>query len=278
MKLTVIVSRFRPPSPTPSSSYAILLCGVIIASAIISAGLSARPLAVAGYPDYSLAWIYIWPRLLDLENQGVAISGISSSWLVVHFGLALTIWALLLGIAISERSVVALGLLCGPAIMLLVLSIAAAAALAFQLIGYFYPAALCGACVVLADVPRQTLPLLALVVLMIGQRSPRFIGAVDRYALYQDKRFLFTAAEIDRLADQIGSLAVEIDVPDVLPGILLLVEFGRRNLDLQWSDRTWTILFRYRGWPPQKLPEKARLVLRQIDPVIIDHFQLEHSP
>jgi hypothetical protein len=163
-------------------------------------------------------------------------------------------------------------------VLLLVLSITGANALAFQLIGYFYPAALCGACVVLADVPRRTLPLLALVVLVTGQRLPRFIGAVDRYALHQDKRFLFTAAEIDQLANQIGSQTVEIDVPDVLPGILLLVELGRRNLDLQWSDRTWNVLLRYRGWPPPKLTEKARLVLRQTDPVITDHFQLEHRP
>jgi hypothetical protein len=258
-------------------STAILLCGVVVALPVIATGLSARPLA-GGYPDYSLSWMYVWPRLLDLESQGAAISGISPFWLLAHFVLALTIWALLLGTAIVIRSIVAVGLLGGPAVLLLVLSITGANALAFQLIGYFYPAALCGACVVLADVPRRTLPLLALVVLVTGQRLPRFIGAVDRYALHQDKRFLFTAAEIDQLANQIGSQTVEIDVPDVLPGILLLVELGRRNLDLQWSDRTWNVLLRYRGWPPPKLTEKARLVLRQTDPVITDHFQLEHRP
>ncbi|MCU1340523.1 MAG: hypothetical protein JWO19_6104, partial [Bryobacterales bacterium] len=256
-------------------SNAILLCGVVTASPIIAAGLSARPLAVAGYPDYSLSWMYVWPRLLDLENQGVAVSGISSSWLVVHFGLALTIWALLLGIAISVRSVVAMGLLGGPAVMLLVLSITGATALAFQLIGYFYPAVLCGACVLLADVPRRTLPVLALVVLMIGQRLPRFAGAVDRYALHQNQRYVFTAAETDRIAGHIGAQAVEIDVPDVLPAIFLLVELGRRKLNLQYSDQTWNTLFRYRGWTPSVQKTRAELVLRQTDPMTADHFKIE---
>jgi hypothetical protein len=254
---------------------AILLCGVAIASPVISAGLSARPLAAAGYPDYSLAWIYVWPRLLDLENQGVAISGISPVWLPTHFLLALIIWALLLGIAIVIRSTIAVGLLGGPAVLLMVLSIIGADALAFQLIGYFYPVALCGASVVLADVPRRAVLVLALVVLMIGQRLPRFAGAVDRYALHQNQRYVFTAAETERIGDRIGARAVEIDVPEILPAIFLLVELGRRNLNLQYSDRTWNMLFRYRGWAPPVQPTKPELVLRQSDPTAADHFVIE---
>jgi hypothetical protein len=256
-------------------SKAILLCGLVSSSPIIAAGLSARPLAVAGYPDYSLSWMYIWPRLLDLENQGVAISSIPPFWLLTNFFLALIIWALLLGVAVFIRSYVAVGLLGGPAVLLLVLSISRGNALAFQLIGYFYPAALCGTCIILANAPRRTLLVFGLVLSMIGQRIPRLIGAIDRYALHQDKRYLFTATEIDRLADQIGRQRVEIDVPDVLPGLLLMVELGRRNLDLQWSDRAWSVLSH--GWAAPKSSGKAELVLRQTDPVIIDHFQLEHS-
>lgn len=261
-----------------SVSKAILLCGVVCSSPVIAAGLSARPFPVADYyPDWSLSWIYIWPRVLDLENQGVPISGLPTSWVVANFVLALTIWAVLLGIALFVRNHVAIGLLGGPAILLLVLSITGTSALAFQLIGYFYPAALCGACVLVADVPQRTMYVLGLLVLMIGLRLPRSIGAIDRYALHQDRRSLFTAQEIKRLADQIDSQAVEIDVPDPVPAIVLLVELGRRKLDLQFSERTWNVLFRYRGWAPPNHLEKAPLKVQQINPVISEHFRIERS-
>ena len=256
-------------------SNAILLCGVVVASPIIASGLLSRPIT-NGYPDYHLTWSYIYPRLIDLENQGVTISGISSSWLIAQVSLALAIWAVLLGIAIFTHSTIAVGLLCGPAVLLLLLTVTNAKPLAFQLIGYFYPVVLCGACVILADLPRLSVGVLALVILTVGQRLPRFVGAVDRYVVHQDQRYLFSAAEIDRLVDQIGSQAVEIDVPDPESGILLLVELGRRNLDLQFSDRTWDMLLRYRGWMQPIRPEKAALVLHPIYPVAADHFGLDH--
>lgn len=259
-----------------SVSKAILLCGVVCSAPIIASGLSARPLAL-GYPDWFLSWIYIWPRLLDLENQGVVLSGLPTSWLVANCILALTIWAVLLAVALLTRKYVAIGLLGGPAILLAVLWISGASAVAFQLIGYFYPAALCGACALVADVPRRTMQLLGLVVLMIAQHLPRSIGAIDRYALHQDKRFLFTAQEIERLADEIDSQAVEIDVPDVLPAIILLVELGRRNLDLQFSERAWNVLFRYRGWAPPNYIESAPLKVQQINPGLSEHFRIEKT-
>jgi hypothetical protein len=110
---------------------------------------------------------------------------------------------------------------------------------------------------------------------MIGQRLPRLAGAVDRYALHQNQRYVFTAAEIDRIASHIGAQAVEIDVPDVLPAIFLLVELARRKLNLQYSEQTWNTLFRYRGWTPPVQQTRAELVLRQTDPTATDHFEIE---
>jgi len=233
----------------PQILTAIFLFGLVSAMPLIASGVLARLLA-GGYPDYKLPWSYIVPRILDLENQGIALSGVSPAWLQAQVAVAVAAWAGLLALAVHCRNVSATGLLGGPAVLLIGFMAAGASAAAFQLIGYFYPVVICGAMALVADGRAARTIAFALAMLTIAQRVPRFIGAADRYALRQYEPNLFSAAEIDRLVKEIGSQTVQIDVgAPTQPAILLLIELGRRHLDLQWSRRGWDAILHYRHWP-----------------------------
>jgi hypothetical protein len=229
-------------------STAAFLCGLVAAMPLIASGVLARPLNI-GFPDYKLPWSYIVPRILDLESQGVALSGLSPAWLQAQVAVALAAWSGLLALAVHCRNACATGLLGGSAILLIGTMATGAGGVAFQLIGYFYPAVICGAVALVADGRTARAIALAVAVLTIAQRVPRFIGATDRYAFHQNEQYRFSASEIDRLADEIGSQTVQIDVDVPPPAILLLIELGARQLGLQWSQRGWDTVLGYRGWP-----------------------------
>jgi hypothetical protein len=151
---------------------------------------------------------------------------------------------------------------------------AGANALAFQLIAYFYPAVLCGAFTLAGDARSARAFALALALVTIAQRLPRFVGAVDRYALHQNPQLVFGAAEVERLTQEIGAQPVRIDVAMLQPGILLLVELGRRHVDLQWSPQAWDTVLHYRGWPLPPQPTPPAFILRVTDGGMLNHFEL----
>jgi hypothetical protein len=256
-------------------STAIILCVLVSAMPLLASGVIARPLA-GGYPDYKLPWSYIIPRILDLENQGVALSGLSPAWVQAQVVVAIAAWTALLALAVHYRNVCATALLGGPAILLLGIIAVGAGAVAFQLIGFFYPAIICGALVLVADGRGVRTITMTLAVLTIAQRVPRFVGATDRYALHQYEPNLFSAAEVDRLVGEIGSQSVQIDVGVIQPAILLLIELGRHHLDLQWSERGWDTVLHYRHWPLPVWAKPPTVTLRLAnDGSVSKHFSFE---
>lgn len=255
-------------------SAAAILCSLVAFVPLVSSGVIARPLA-GGYPDYNLSWSYILPRILDLENQGVALSRLSPMWLQAQVVITAAAWIALFAIAVRCRNVLATGILGGSAILLIGTLSAGAGAIAFQLIGFFYPAILCGALALAINVRVLRTISLSIAFLLIAQRIPRFAGATERFAWHQSEESLFSAAEMDTLASEIGLQTVRIDVGVPQPAILLLIELGRRKLNLEWSQRGWDTILRYRHWslPAEKTSPDLTLTLRS-NGTRYNHFEI----
>jgi len=227
---------------------------------VISSGIQARPNAFVT-PDYGVSLWYALPRMLDLENQGIWISGFSEITVQLFVGLHLLIWAILIGIAFTWRDFRAIGFLAGPAVLAIMLVVLGRRAVSFQLIGYFYPAFVCGAASLFVSRPTGGRNIVALLLLLATlERVPRLLGSVQRYAIQgPSSQKSFTEAEIDRVAADIAQGITLIDVVSPQPAIILLIELGRRNLDLQWSAQAWDTILHYRGWAapvPTKPPSK----------------------
>lgn len=259
-------------------SQAIYVCAFVSAIPFLASGVPSRLHAI-GFPDYNLPWSYIVPRILDLENQGIALSGIGPTNLHIQVALAFAAWVVLLGFAIYCRNALATGLLGGAAILLIGISSANAGAVAFQLIGFFYPVVLCGALALVADSRAAGSIVLTIAVATILQRLPRFIGSTERYALHQSDANVFSQEEMDRLVKDVNSQVVQIDVDVRQPGILLLNEFGRRNVDVQWSARGWDTILHYRFWPLPSWSKQPTMTLRLVNGGgTRNHFALEQVP
>jgi hypothetical protein len=120
---------------------AIIVLALIVP--VINSGMLARP-GNLGFPDWQVTWPYIIPRILDLENQGAQVTRLSANWLWILTFLCLASWAAVIAVAIFVRNICDLAFTLGPALLLMLLFAVGAGATSFQMIGYFYPAALCG--------------------------------------------------------------------------------------------------------------------------------------
>lgn len=142
------------------------------------------------------------------------------------------------------------------------------------MIGYFYPALLCGAIYLVKDVSRHAIGLVAMVVIAIGLRQPRFVGDIERYVAIGNSASRYTQAEADKLATDIGNDVIEIDVTQPQPAIFLLVEVGRRKPHLTWSAAGWKTVFGYRDWAPVP-PTGATQILTLLPHLTMrSHFSL----
>lgn len=223
---------------------------------VATSGVLSRPTSAPSFPDWGVRWPYVLPRILDMENQGAAVSGLSQTHLWALVALSLLIAVALLGVAITRRNADAVGLIVGPSLLLATLCALDATAVAFQLIGTFYPLTLCAA-VKLIDAEDLALQrpqpvaygLLAILIVLIGMRVPRMVGAIDRYAVKPPVAARYSASEIDRISRTIGSATVRADANTNQCGLVQLVELGRRNISVQWTERAWKLLFAYRPWP-----------------------------
>lgn len=249
-----------------------IVLGLLVAVATLTTGFASRP-ASFGYPDFNVDWPYIWPRVMDFENQGVAVSGLSESQVVALcfvFGLTLLLG---LGLAVWRGLSVAVALIGGPSLLLASLFALNARATAFQLIGVAYPLALCAFAVVIESAsPRPTWKTIrhAVVVWVAGllfavltlSHLPKFAGSLQRYAGPNAPDLVrFNLAEMDTISTLIGASTVEVDVTQTQAAIMALVEFGRRGIVIQWSPRAWTTVLGYRPWPPPSYATPAMLCL-----------------
>ncbi|MBI5132495.1 MAG: hypothetical protein HZA66_23900 [Rhodopseudomonas palustris] len=257
-------------------SLMLLSLGVLIA--VAASGVIARPLAL-GYSNYDLTWTYVFARAADLEHQGARLSLFTEAQLLQLTWLMGAIWVALLVAAIVQRNAEATALIAGPMLLLLVLYLAGARSMVFQMIGTFYPLGLVGLISVAEtawlqpNAPRwrtraAAVGGAALAALVIAAHLPRFIGALDRFeGPNTPVKYQFTKQEIDGLAKAIGSDPAMIDVVEAPQfGLALVVGLGP-DVPLQWSDKAWQYFSGCKVGvdscahrPPEPKPAKYRIV------------------
>jgi hypothetical protein len=224
-------------------------------------------------------WEDVRPTLLDLEQGHAPIGMLGRDLLNGVILLARVIWLALIVIAVYRRDPAALALTLAPLLLLTLLNALPspfARWLVAQLPGTFYPFTLFAAALLLdgitisagRNLARQVLVagLVALLVVSIGLRVPRFLAAVDRYVGTGTRTLPpFALVEMDGLAEAIGSQAVRIDLEEPHLSLMPLVELGRRGIDIQWGPKSWRHVAGYRGWPPPEVQTPTRLDLRSIN-------------
>lgn len=248
--------------------------GMIGAAAILASGTIARPLAL-GPPDWGVSWSYIFPRIAELESQGIRLSGFGSEMLLIATGFTFVVWIFLAIMAVVWRVSAAVAVLIGPFCLLIILRMLDATAVAFQLIGTFYPLALVGVALLFdvkreekapapagraAGTPRMAWVVLGLAVVVVGLHQFRFFGGLARYGGRETPpSALYTKAEIESLAALVGRDRVEVDLSIPQAAIVLLVELDRRGVKLQWSPTAWKTVVGYRGeWSPPSYPDPGK--------------------
>jgi hypothetical protein len=122
-----------------------------------------------------------------------------------------------------------------------------------------------------------------IVIGMIALRLLRFEATV-RFHKGRDfpGQFRFSSVEIDALAAAIeregGVTIVDLEPPHHFASFLL-VELGRRGIDVQWSERSWRQVLRYRPWPVPSYDKPAPLMIqmrgKSESPAIVQTTQFE---
>jgi hypothetical protein len=257
-----------------------IMYGAVFFAPIIASGMLARPVVV-GFPDWNLTWLSQLPRMLDLEHL-YNVTGLSLRSLLILAAINILIWIALIVIAVHRRGVRATGLIAGPAILLAALFAVNARSTALQLIGFYYPASICGIGLLLSSSVskgafrpplseefcpslKQGLVLLLLLV-CIAERIPRFIGMIDTYVRHPPPGQTFYKSEFDQLASKIGpGSIVKVDIVNPQRALAVLVEFGYRKLNVQWTPRSWQTILAYRPWPVPDYATRPTFLLGSAD-------------
>lgn len=268
------------PEQLPTQALLVIfLAGV----AICSSGMLSRPMELR-FPVYDLTWPYILGRMLDLDSQGISISGYSANglWVAIVLGLAIPI--VLAIIAVRRRNALASTLFIAPLLQIAVTMSLGARGTAFQQIGTFHPLWLCGTAVLLNDISGRdivqyltqpaakrfaaytSILVVVLALIEVGLRVPRFIGGLDRWAGGSTTAVIqqFVKSQFDAIEAAVGKETVDVDIPGPTHALAVLTELRRRGLNLQWEPSIWNLIRYGRDVPPPKYPQSGTYRLRMI--------------
>ena len=218
--------------------------------ALCSTGALSRPFSVV-FPDYGVGWDYVIGRTLDLENQGIWVSGLSSGLRISMGVLAVVMWAALVTFSLKSRDIESFALLAAPALMLILFLCLDRRAAAFQLMGFVFPVSFCGGAYLLRGhtASWRTMSVAACLLLMVAPRIPRAMADMGRYTGGANLAYQFSQRSVDNVISQISDGGdVKIDVSDPRPALVLLDELGGR-IPLQYTEATWKMLFDARSGP-----------------------------
>ena len=236
-----------------------------------------------------IPWEHVRLTLADLEHQGYPLTELPGQLIRRMLWVSIAAWVVVGLVALWRRDPVAIALLWGPialAAFYAQLTSPGAQWTRYQLPGTFYPLALCGAARLLdgayglsreyfavRGVNWRTLAeraaTVSVVGLMLGAVAlhvPRLQGVIERYASRaMEPARSFSLAETDALAAAIGDRSVRVDIEGPHLSLFLLVELGRRGIDVQWAPSSWKYVMGYRPWPPPEYAERAELTLQSLD-------------
>jgi hypothetical protein len=228
----------------------LIFLALAVLLAVTASGIIARPLALV-YSHYDLTWSYVFARDTDMENQGVRLTHFTDAHLLELTWVMGGLWIIGLVVALRARCTEAVALIAGPMLLLCALYTVDAQAVAFQLIGTFYPLALI-ALVVICDRLKTTMAassghqgfglaaLVSILLFAIGLHLPRFIGALERFEGHDTPpKYQFVKTELDGLQAVIGSTPTMIDVTEAPQFPLALIVALGHQVKFQWSERAW---------------------------------------
>lgn len=261
-----------------------LLIALLTGVAICSSGMLSRPMELR-FPVYDLSWQYIIGRMLDLDSQGVSISGFSASGMLVACAIGFTIPIILGFVAVRRRDALAATLFFAPLVQIVVTVLVGARATAFQQIGTFHPLWLCGIAVLLNSASgwdavraltrptgdrRAALGVASIVVLAlleIGLRVPRFVGGLDRWAGGPNTAVIqqFVKSQFDEIEAAVGKETVDVDIPAPTQALAILTELRRRGINFQWGPKMWNLIRYGRDVPPPTYPRPGTFQLHIIN-------------
>jgi hypothetical protein len=251
-------------------------------------------------PRFSVTpWEHVRVTLADLDHQGYPITDLEPETLGAMLTVSIVLWLALGIVAWWLRDPKAIALVWGPILLeafYASLTSPGAQWTRYQLPGTFYPLALCAAARLLDDARKRGAGRLvgscrtgpggikpgrlrsvlaehglavgvALVMIVgIALHAPRVEHVIDRYASSSmPAHYHFSQVESDRLAAIIGDRTVRVDIDHPHLSIFVLVELGRRGIDIEWAPSSWKYVLGYRPWPPPEPDEPAELTLQSLD-------------
>jgi hypothetical protein len=250
----------------------IAVLGLMAAFAVAASGFFVRPYG-GTFPGDPHAVLATALRAFEIEGWRVT-TGMAQPIVVVLLALGVVASLSLVVFAYLRQQAAATALLLAPLVFLIVLLACRKRDVAFQLTGFFYPATICGAAMFASSRKQwgshlaENVACVVAIGFIIGTRMPRAWSAVRRYTdsavLASHTISLDEFDAIERIADG-RAILVDLGSGLQLP-IAVLVELGRRNLQLQWTPATWHSVVG--GWRPSwqipiyPAPAQLRLVSR----------------
>src|SRR3990167_8465197 len=193
-------------------------------------------------------WQRLWKQLLELplSEKHQFLSLPVSLYLLSLMLLSTTVMII---IACKRRAAIPAALLIFPFLFIGCLEIFDSPGqrwIAYEFIGVFYPALLLAA-IRLFEKPSH--PLLICLILIVGIHIPKFTEARHHYAgkgVLPDRQY--SKINFEQMAEKIGNQSVLIKINDTPHALPLLVEFGRRNIKMEWTPASWRAVVGYRPW------------------------------
>ncbi len=253
----IVLNEFRLKGRIDWKSANTLLTLVFVA--IAADGLFVHP-SNRGFPQNYLDYIDLAGRALDIVGW---TSGPSyPNWLMCILIITMLVTSVFFG-WLARNSGEIMVLLFSPVIIFIIL-LPLQSPILLQLSGLIYPSILCGAILFGQKTGNKYGYIGALV--MVVLTSFHTESVIARYATGHSVG-IFTKQEIDSLAKAVGNKTVLIDVsgnPQL--ALILMAEFGRRNIDIQWSEKDWyTVAGGWRKWPVPSYATKASFLISQQD-------------
>ena len=242
--------------------------------AIAADGLFAHP-SNRGFPQNHLDRIDLAGRALDIV--GWTSGPHYSNWVICALIISMIATSLLIGWYARHSGDILIVLLVPIIIFIVLLSLQSPILL--QLSGFIYPCLLCGSILFgeRAGKMRAYIGALTMALLTIFHAG----SVIYRYATVYTLG-IFTKQELDSLAATIGSKIVFVDVngnPQL--ALILMVDLGRRNIAIQWSEKDWyTVAGGWRKWPVPNYSEKADFLIneKEIGMQNRGHFRISSIP